>query len=209
MEPLHRLEASVLHHNRILSEQHGYSLLELLIVITITGLIVTPLTLFAIKGATSYTYLEAQSNTSVELNILINRITKVVRGATSVDTASANALIVYGYFSPADTTIKKIRYFISGTNLNIGVTPPTGTAPNFTYNSANEVITTTRVDLVMGSKSLFTYYDDVGNVLATGFMPSQVKDIGIYVAANPKTKQVPVPISLSTRVTLRNLKTNL
>ncbi len=184
-------------------------MIELLIVITITGLIAGPLTVLAIKGVTSYTFLEAQSNTSVELNILINRITKVVRGATSVDTASPNTLIVYGYFSPQDSTIKKIRYFISGTNLNIGVTPPSGTAPNYTYNSASEVITTTRVDLVMGSKSLFTYYDDAGNLLSTSFLPSQVKNIGIYLAANPSAKQVPVPISLSTRVTLRNLKTNL
>lgn len=194
---------------RASSNEYGYSMIELLIVITITGLIAGPLTVLAIKGVTSYTFLEAQSNTSVELNILINRITKVVRGATSVDTASPNTLIVYGYFSPQDSTIKKIRYFISGTNLNIGVTPPSGTAPNYTYNSASEVITTTRVDLVMGSKSLFTYYDDAGNVLSTSFLPSQVKNIGIYLAANPSAKQVPVPISLSTRVTLRNLKTNL
>ena len=184
-------------------------MIELLVVITITGLIATPLTIFAIKGATSYTFLEAQSNTSIELDTLVNRITKVIRGATSVDTASPNTLIVYGYFSPQDTTIKKIRYFINGTNLNIGVTPPTGTAPNYTYLLANEVITTTRIDLVMGSNSLFTYYDDSGNLLGSGFSASQVRDIGLYVAANPNAKQVPVPISLSTRVTLRNLKTNL
>jgi hypothetical protein len=61
----------------------------------------------------------------------------------------------------------------------------------------------------MGSNSLFAYYDDAGNVLGAGFLPSQVKDIGIYLAANPNAKFVPIPISLSTRVTLRNLKTNL
>lgn len=192
-----------------LNNDRGYSLIELLIVITITGMIAIPLTLFAIKGATSYTFLEAQSNTSVELNILMNRITKVVRGATSVDTASPNTLTVYGYFSPQDTTIKKIRYFVAGTNLNIGVTPPTGTAPNYSYNSNDEVITTTRVDLVMGGKPLFTYYDDSGNVLNTGFATSQVKNIGIFLSANPNIKQVKTPISMSTRVSLRNLKTNL
>ncbi len=196
----------MLHRN---PSQAGYTLIELLVVIVITGAISIPLTTFAIKGLTSYTFLEAQSNTSLELNILADRIAKVVRGATSVDTAQANTLIIYGYFSPQDTTIKKIRYFISGTNLNIGVTPPTGTAPNYTYDPANEVVTTTRIDLVMGSNPLFTYYDDAGNQLSNAFATSQVKDIGIYLAANPNAKQVPVPISLTTRVTLRNLKTNL
>ncbi|HSX02037.1 MAG TPA: prepilin-type N-terminal cleavage/methylation domain-containing protein [Candidatus Saccharimonadia bacterium] len=194
----------MLHRN-----QAGYTLIELLVVIVITTAIAVPLSLFAIKGLTSYNFLEAQSNTALELNILTNRIAKVVRGATSVDTAQSNTLIVYGYFSPQDTTIKKIRYFISGTNLNIGVTPPTGTAPNYIYDSANEVITTTRIDLVMGGKPLFTYYDDAGNQLSGAFATSQIKNVGIYVAANPNAKQVPIPISLTTRVTLRNLKTNL
>lgn len=187
----------------------GYTIIELLVVIVITTAIAFPLTSFAIKGWTSYTFLEAQSSTSLELNILANRIAKVVRGATSVDTAQANTLIVYGYFSPQDTTIKKIRYFISGTNLNIGVTPPGGTAPNYTYDPATEVVTTTRIDLVMSGNSLFTYYDDAGNQLTGAFATSQVKNIGIYLGANPNVKQVPKPISLTTRVTLRNLKTNL
>lgn len=194
----------MLHRN-----QSGYTIIELLIVIVITTAIAVPLSTFAIKGMTSYNFLEAQSNTSIELNTLANRIAKVVRGATTVDTAQSNTLIIYGYFSPQDTTIKKIRYFINGTNLNIGVTPPTGTAPNYTYDSANEVITTTRIDLVMAGNPLFTYYDDVGTQLTGAFQVSQIKQVGIYIAANPNVKQVPKPISLSTKVTLRNLKVNL
>lgn len=187
----------------------GYSLIELLVVISITSAIAVPLTLFSIKGLTSYAFLQAQSDTALELNTLANRIAKVVRGTSSVDTAQPNTLTIYGYFSPQDTVIKKIRYFIAGTNLNIGVTPPTGTAPNYTYDAATEVITTTRIDLVMAGKPLFTYYDDAGNVLSGAFLTSQVKNVGLYVAANPSAKQVAVPISISTRVTLRNLKTNL
>jgi prepilin-type N-terminal cleavage/methylation domain-containing protein len=191
------------------NNQRGYTIIELLVVIVVTTAIAVPLTMFMIKGLGAFNFIQAQSDTALELNTLTNRIAKVLRGATSVDTAQSNTLIVYGYFSPQDTSIKKIRYFVSGTNLNIGVTPPTGTAPNYIYDAANEVITTTRIDLSMGGKPLFTYYDDVGNQLTGAFATSQIKNIGIYVAANPNSKQVPVPISLSTRVTLRNLKTNL
>lgn len=194
------------HRNR----QAGFSLLELLVVIVITTAIALPLSTFIIKGLTSYFFLEAQSNTSIELEILSDRITRVIRGAISVDTSQPNTLIVYGYFSPADTTIKKIRYFINGTTINIGVTPPTGTAPSYTYLAANEVITTPRTDLTMGANPLFTYYDDAGNLLTGSFTPGQVKVVGVYLAANPNTKLVAgAPIAMSTKVTLRNLKTNL
>ena len=187
----------------------GYSLLELLVVMVIIGAIALPLSTYLIKGLGTYNFVQIQSDTSLELETLADRVTRVLRGATSIDTASPNTLIVYGYFSPQDTTIKKIRYFISGTNLNIGVTPPSGTAPNYTFPSANEVVSTSRVDLSMGSNPLFTYYDDAENLLTGSFTPGQVKEIGIFVSANPNTKQVRVPISISTKVTLRNLKTNL
>jgi type II secretory pathway pseudopilin PulG len=189
--------------------QGGYSLLELIIVMGLVAMVAVPLTVFTYKGLSSFEFLQAQSNTSQELTTLAARMTKVIRGATGIVSATDNSLIIYGYFSPADTQVKKIRYFINGTNLNIGVTPPTGTAPNYTYNSANEVITVTRVDLQMEGNALFRYYDENGVLLPNGFSLSQVKGVGVYVAANPRTKQLSKPVSLSTQVTLRNFKTNL
>ena len=187
----------------------GYTLIELLVVIVIVGVLMIPLSIFTIRTMQSFQYLEYQSNTSIELSTLSERIAKVVRGTTGVVTASSNTLTIYGYFSPADTVVKQIRYFISGNNLEIGVTPPTGTAPNYTYNAANEKVTVVRVDLSMGGTPMFTYYDSSGNQLASGFANNQIGQIGIYVAANPNTKRLNVPIAVQTRVTLRNFKTNL
>lgn len=192
-----------------LHKQAGYSLLELLIVFSLTTMIAVPLIVFTYKGLSSYEFLQAQSDTSTELSTLSQRIGKVVRGATGIIDAQANTLTIYGYFSPADSEVKKIRYFISGSNLNIGVTKPDSSTQPFTYNNYPEVITTTRVDLAMGANPLFTYYDDTGAQLGVGFANSQIKEIGLYVAANPRVKQLTVPVSLTTRVTLRNFKTNL
>ncbi|HVQ44044.1 MAG TPA: prepilin-type N-terminal cleavage/methylation domain-containing protein [Candidatus Saccharimonadia bacterium] len=190
-------------------DQGGYSLIELLVVMTLTAMIAVPLVMFSYKGLTSYAFLQAQSDTSTELSTLSARIGKVLRGTTGVLSAQPNTVTVYGYFSPADTVIKKIRYYISGNNLVIGVTDPDSAAIPATYNNNPEKPTITRVDLAMGSNTMFTYYDDAGNVLSPGFATSQVRAIGIYVAANPKAKQLSVPVSLTTRVTLRNFKTNL
>ncbi len=189
--------------------QRGYSLLELIIVISLMSVVAIPLIMFTSRGIASYEFMQLQSDTSTDLSILSQRMGKVIRGTTNVIDAQNNSLTIYGYFSPQDTIVKKIRYFINGTHLNIGVTPPTGTAPNYTYNVADEVVTTTRVDLAMGGQSMFTYYDDTGTILPNGFAVSQIKAIGLYVAANPDTTRLAVPISLTTRVTLRNFKTNL
>lgn len=189
--------------------QTGYTIVELLVVMVLFMVLAIPLTVFTIKGMTSYQYLQEQSDTSIDLSTLSERIAKVVRGTTKVVTAQDNTLTIYGYFSPEDTVVKQIRYFVNGNNLEIGVTPPSGTAPNYTYNPANEVVTVVRVDLSMGATPMFTYYDDAGNTLPNGFATTQIKEIGIYVAANPNTKRLNVPISISTRVTLRNFKTNL
>jgi prepilin-type N-terminal cleavage/methylation domain-containing protein len=187
----------------------GFTLLEVLVVSTLTGLIAIPLMMFIYKGLQSYAFLQAQSNTSTELSTLSERIVKVLRGATAVVNAGSNTLTVDGYFSPADVTPDQITYYISGTDLDIGVIPPSGTAPNYTYPAQNQVVTTTRVDLTMGGVPLFTYYDSNGNQLPSGFQNSQIYAIGVYVAANPSPGQVGVPISIKTLATLRNFKTNL
>ncbi len=195
--------------NKLRLDEAGYSLIELLVVMVLTTMIAIPLVIFTYKGLTSYEFLQAQSNTSIELSTLSERIAKVLRGTTGIVSAGPNTLTIYGFFSPADTEVKKIRYFISGTNLNIGVTKPDSASQPYTYNNYAEVITTTRVDLSMGATPMFVYYDDSGNVLSSGFATSQIRAVGLYVAANPRTKQLSVPIAVSTRVTLRNFKTNL
>jgi len=191
------------------SGQGGYTLIELLVVVVLVGILTIPLAIFTFQGLASYQYLQDESNTSIELSTLSERIAKVVRGTTGVVTAQNNTLTIYGYFSPADSVVDEISYFVSGNNLEIGVTTPTGTAPNYTYNPANETITVARDDLALGSTPMFTYYDSSGNQLPNGFATSQIYQIGIYVAANPNINRLNVPISIATRVTLRNFKTNL
>jgi prepilin-type N-terminal cleavage/methylation domain-containing protein len=189
--------------------ESGFTLLEVLIAMVLTGLLAIPLAMFSIRGLQSYQFLQSESNTSTELSTLTEQMAKVIRGTTSVITAQSNTLTVYAYFDPDDTTVKQVRYFVSGNKLEVGVTPPSGTAPNYTFPSANEVVTTLYSNLVMGSTPMFTYYDNTNTQLPNGFTTSEVNQVGIYVAANPAPNQETVPIALTTRVTLRNFKTNL
>lgn len=190
------------------SEQ-GFTLLEVIVAGTLTGLISIPLMMFTYKGLQSYTFLQAQSNASASMSEASQAMSNWIRGATAVITAQNNSLTIYGYEAPDESVPYQIRFFISGTNLEVGMTPPSGTAPNYTYPTPNEVDTTIAQNLALGSTPMFTYYDSSGNQLSSGFTTSQVYAIGIYVASNPSPGQVSTPIAVSTFVTLRNFKTNL
>ena len=191
------------------NSEGGYTLLELTVVGVLTALIAIPLMYFTFKGLQSYQFLQTESNTSTELSTITEQMAKVIRGTTSIVTAQSNTLTILTYFNPDDTIEKQVRYFVNGTNLEVGVTPPSGTAPNYTYPSANEVVTTMYSNLSMGGNPMFTYYDDTNTQLPGGFNISAVNQVGLYVAANPTPNQVGVPIELTTRATLRNFKTNL
>ncbi|HUC20240.1 MAG TPA: hypothetical protein VMR98_01965, partial [Candidatus Polarisedimenticolaceae bacterium] len=137
------------------------------------------------------------------------RVSRVVRGTTDVLDAQNNSLTVYAYFSPNDAVVKKVRYFVSGTTLKVGVTPPSGTAPNYTYDAANETLISLADNLAMGSTPVFTYYDSAGTALPGGFSLAQIRQIGVNVIMNPNSNRLKVPVSDQTIVTLRNKKTNL
>ena len=189
--------------------QAGFTLIELIVAATVFGILSLAFGNFLVGSMTNYQYLQAQSNAAADITNLIGRVSRVVRGSTDVVDAQANTLTVYAYFSPQDAIVKKVRYFVSGTTLNVGVTPPTGTAPNYTYDSANETVTVIAKDLVMGSTPVFTYYDDNGTTLSATPNLSDIRQIGVAVIMNPDVKRLKTPLSNQTIVSLRNKKTNL
>ena len=190
-------------------DQRGFTLLEFLVVLSITGMIAGPLALFFINGVKSYNLIDMQTNTSTEVVTLSGKITSVIRNATSVSAAADNSLTIIAYAKPPDTVVSQYRYFLSGNSLNVGVTPASGAAPNYTYPAANEVIKTLRSDLAMAGTPLFTYYDETDTQLTGTIDATSVTQVGLYLAVNPNTIQFKKPIIITNQVSIRNLKTNL
>ena len=197
--------------HRLLRHQSsaGFTLLELVLSAALFGIVVLGVGNLSVNALNTYAYLQAQSNSAADLTNVIGRVSKVVRGTTGIIDAQTNTLTIYAYFSPNDAVVDKVRYFVSGTTLQVGVTPPSGSGPVYTYLAANEKLTTLAQNLAMGSTPVFSYYDDAGTTLPVGFTLSQIRQIGVAIAINPNTKRLPVPISNQTIVTLRNMKTNL
>ncbi len=189
--------------------QSGFTLIEVILSMAVFGMILILLGRVTAAGLTKYQYLQYQANGAADLGTLLDRAARVLRGATQVVDAQTNSVTVYAYFSPQDAVVKKVRYFTTGNTLKAGVTPPSGSAPNYTYNPANEVITTLTNNLTTSPNPIFTYYDATGAQLANGFSLAQVKQIGIYLSINPSPRYLPKSLQTGTRVTLRNVKTNL
>lgn len=188
--------------------QSGYSLVELIITMAIIGILVTSLVAVTIQSSQGYRYLQTQSNASVDLSNTLNRVAKVVRGATDVTEAGSNRLTIFAYFSPEDTVVKRITYFVDGTDLKATVIPPSGSGPNYTYNPADGTTRTLAQNLTNGG-IVFSYFDETGAQLGGGFTPTQVKQIGITTIINPNPQLLRKPLTSQTVVTLRNKKTNL
>lgn len=192
----------------MLRNRYGYSLIELLFVIAIVSIITSSLVALTVQSSRGYRYLQTQSEASVDLSNTLNRVSKVVRGTSDVITADPNSLSIYAFFSPEDAVVKKITYFVEGTTLKATVIPPTGTAPNYTYDAANGKTYNLATNLT-GAGTVFNYFDASGNQLPSGFAVTQIKQISIKITINPNTKVLRQPLTSQTTVTLRNKKTNL
>lgn len=187
----------------------GFTLIELIIVIGIASILLVGIGNFIVSALATYQYLQVQGNSAVDQTALVDRMGNVIRGATGIITAQGNTLTLYAYFSPADAVVDQVSYTVNGSTLQVSVIPPSGTAPNYTYNPASAKITTLSTNFTDSPNPVFTYYDASGTQLASGFTTSQINQIGIYLSTNPNPAKLPKPLVLQTRVTLRNMKTNL
>ena len=192
-----------------LRNNSGYSLLEMLIAISLVSILTLVVVNFFTTISRGYNYLQTESSAAVDLSNTMDRVAKVIRGATDVVDAQTNSLTIYGYFLPNDAVVDKIKYYVSGTDLKVSVIPPTGSGPNYTYDPANEKIYTISRSIPVGAPVVFTYYDDLGNQLTGSFATTQIKQVGIQITTNPNPKVLRKSLSSQTTVTLRNKKTNL
>lgn len=189
--------------------KHGYSLIELMVVAPI--IVIASLIAFTIifRGNQAYQYSVAQADASLVLTNSLDRISRVLRSTNVLIAASNNDLTVESYFSPRDSVPDHARYYISGDKLLVDVTPASGTAPNYTYQASDmRTITLAQVKNT-ASQPLFRYYDQNGTLLSTPPTLSAVTEIEITVSVNPKPIILKTDQTSSTRVQLRNRKTNL
>ena len=111
----------------------------------------------------------------------------------------------------SDSFKERVRYFLDGTTLKRGVLKPSG-AP-LTYNPANETISEVVHDVASGATPIFSYYDEnydgTTQPLAEPIDISAVRLVKIIIMVDKDSQAPPGPMTLTTQISMRNLKDNL
>lgn len=191
--------------------QAGFSLIEVVIVLTLASVISTIMYTFFRTNFVSYLNLQGEASNFTDLARQSQRIGNVVRGLTDIVSAANNDLVIYAYFYPTDSYVSLVHYYVSpdGKTLYADVTqmtanPPVGTpvaGSLKTYTIMNNFQQTAGVNL-------FEYLDSAGSKMSLPIADLHtVKGIRVNLAvasSNPNANQ-----AVTTEVSLRNRKTNL
>ncbi len=189
--------------------------METLCAVAIFVLIVGALTFFSRNVWVYNSFLQADlANVDAGRQIMKTMVSEIRTastantGAYTIGLATDSALTFYSD-TDNDGLKEKVRYFITGTTLQKGLTKPTGSP--LSYNALNEKISTLMPNLT--SSSIFQYYDknDDGTTAALGAPVSipAIRLIKITIVSDQNPERSPTPKTFSTQVSIRNLKDNL
>ncbi len=185
--------------------------MELLVVISLIGIIFATFSSFFTNYLILYSKYQQDSLNFGEMAQQSQRVAQVLRGVTDLVSESSNDLSAYAYFSPSDTYVSIVHYYLAqgGTKLMVDVTPMTANPPVGSP-IAGQMKTYTVINNYYKApgSSLFTYYDANGTVLAPP-IGDEHSILQIQVNLSEPASHGSKSQSLSVTVSLRNRKTNL
>lgn len=196
----------------------GVTLVELLVSISILVIVLIVASLFQrdlfFLNSSLQSGLNAQLDTRHLVNVMVTELRKTspsASGSYPIEFASTTAVTFYSDID-GNGSVKKVRYFLSGSSIKKGVTPPTGNPP--VYNAGSESLSTL-MDFVISSSTqpIFQYYSSSydGTSLPLAFpvdVPS-IRLIKITVIIDKDPNRSPSQTVVTSNVSLRNLKDNL
>jgi prepilin-type N-terminal cleavage/methylation domain-containing protein len=199
----------VFRHNQ--QEEQGFTILEMVIVITLIGTLSVIFFVVFKTTLVSYIDLQKQATSFGQLSTQAERIANVLRGTTSISNASDNELTVYTYFYPSDAYVSQVRYYVvngATKRLYADLTPMSANPPLGTLQTDKKKSFVVIDNFYQSSGGkLFTYMNAVGATLPTPVTDlSVVKTIQINLAAQLENMRSQ---DINVQVLLRNKKNNL
>lgn len=193
--------------------QKGFTLTELSVSMVVIGIVI--IGAFTIFNNSINSYLGLQQDASEFQNLTVGsqRIGNVLRGLTDITTATENEVTLYAYFSPNDSYVSLIRYYISGSNpsLYADVTPMTANPPGGSLiNSSKKTYTIIENFYQQQGVNTFTYLDANGTALTMPISDLHtIKGIKVSLAVPINVPTANGSRVVNVQVSLRNRKTNL
>lgn len=195
----------------------GFSLIEILVVVFIIGLVSIVIGSFSIDIFSISRIIGSDLSTQQEVRVALKQISSELRSASQSSTgsypiaeASSTSLTFYSDIDD-DGLKERLRYFLQNSVMKKGTLKPTGNP--LTYNPANETV----IDLIRGvyatTTPIYSYYDasydGESAPLSNPVLTTAVRLIKIAVTVDSDPAKPPAPFTLTTQITLRNIKDNL
>jgi prepilin-type N-terminal cleavage/methylation domain-containing protein len=195
------------------SARGGFTLIEVLIAMVLTGVVSTVLYTFFITSFNQYFALQNDGMVFGDLATQSQRLAMVLRSTTDITQATNTEITAYAYFSPDDTYVSQIHYYVStnGKQLLADVTPMTANPPNGTLQTSL-IRHYTIIDnfYTVSGVNTFSYLGTGTAALTTPIADLHtIKQIAISLASPTKAPSANGYDQISVQVMLRNRKTNL
>jgi len=196
------------------NKHSGMTLMEAIVYVAIFSLVMTVILQSVISFYQTNRYTLEQM---AQLDIArkgVNTLVVGIRGARysasgayPIESGGNNNITFYSDMDN-DMVVEKARYFLSGTNLRLGVTKPTGTPP--VYNPANETVSTV-AEYVRNNAThaIFQYYDTLGALMSIPPVSINVRFVKVDLIVNVNPATMPNEFTLHSSATIRNVKNNL
>lgn len=195
--------------------RRGLTLLELVIAVGISALIFVLLSQVTIDSLRIFRSSNANTVAAEQANRIVMSIVRTIRqsqpsptGAYPIVAATATSITVFSSIN-APGVIQQVRFFLNGTNLQMGVIEPVGSPA--TYPVGNENVSTVLKNVRNGGQAVFQYYSGSYTGTQAAMNPIVLNTIRYAQAtilydedlANP-----PSMITISPAFSFRNLKDN-
>lgn len=204
---------------RLQSDQRGFSLVELVIVILVAGVMMAAILSLFLGGLRVFASEGVRMQNQDDVRLGINQITRYLRAATSSADHQAswsNAIVSAGPQSlefycdiDGEPPAEKVRYYLSGTDLRMQTATPywRTSPPGWVYPAYSEDGIVIQQAVRNGTSRVFTYLRYSGGSLEV-FTPTTTNDLNKIVAVDVtlvvnEAPQLASEITLNTRVQLR------
>ena len=192
---------------KIKKYRKGFSIIEMVAVTAIVAVIALVVTSMLVSGLKTYRLKRQVVDEDERIALVIRKFEQTTRAANKLETVSSNQLVFYRYFDSNSSSPTRVRFFVDGNQLKIGLTQPEGTEPNVTYSSPEQIDLS--ISDITNPDQLFEYYDSNNNLLTDNVELSSVKMIRLTISIDKNGSSPPGPSTGTTKVMLRNMKINL
>ena len=195
----------------------GFSVIEILVVIFILTLIGIAVWTFQKNVFSLNSYIASSLDAQQEARKVFKALSAEIRsmspssvGSYPIAEASSTSFTFYSDIDN-DGLKERIRYFLDGNAVKKGVLKPTGNP--LVYNSINETVAEVIRDMANEATPIFDYYDTnydgTTAPLAQPVSAIAVRLVKITLIIDKNSLRPPAPITMTTQVSMRNLKDNL